>query len=567
MNFGDQYTYQVVFDARGTQDVGRAAKALGTYEQAMADTASAADRYAASSRRAATATRDAAKAKQQAGNSSAQFGQGVMQLTYVMDDAAHGSRALVNNIGPLTTAMFGFGPAAAAAGFALTALGMAYRDQIDQALAYVGVLDENVVKGLERADAAADSMTSRLAEYQRRFDDFGKPVTDRASGIAEAFRDAGAEAEARVNAIVARMEEGEKEIDAAREKVEQKVDLIGKLRTPAKFALGPLFPALGDQVDAFFDKQEKKIEEFGDGVEAVGVRPIEALRDAAAKSEEDLNRLIQAAIKAGERGLAKSLWEQTEAGKAWVETQEDIEKASEDAARADQLAIEAIGGRYEKTGDLEEAIRRTEEAADAAIAAARRGDVEGARRAAAETQRHASRVHQIREEARAAEEAEAKKLEAQLRTFEEARKAADARDRDESTQRVLAALGGRFDAGISQALQNRVMAGQGLGQIGVGGATDDIAGQVVQQLVRSGVGVDAARQAARSLVEEQAAAIQAVVDTNNLNFRLNQQMLDGMSALKRMQEQYRQMIVGLMHQNARNSNRMRSNMLGTFRPF
>lgn len=557
---GDKYTYGVVFDVKGGQDIIREAKALGRFQQAMAETSVAADRMTASSGRAARASHQLGVANGKMGGASQRAAQSMMTMTYVMDDMQYGTRGLMNNIPMITTSLLGFGVAGAAAGAVGTILAGVFREDIDAALAWAGVLDENVVKGMEKGKKGTEDFANSLAQLREEYQEFDKATRDVAAGVITAFEDAGKEAEDKLAASMVRdLIPG---FDTRRQRLLDEI----------KAAEEQLGNAWDDALLGIFGGETKSSRLKGlqkdlEDLDKAGSGHLEKIRKEAVRSDDALRKLAQAAWDSGEQGLAKSLLAATKEGKALAEQLEKVKEATEVAVRADEIAVEALRGRVDETNDLDTAIWRMAKAAEAAYAAAERGDKKAAERAAAESERHANRVQQIRDEVKATEEAERKKLEIQMAAIDAARKQAEAADRDEMVNRTLAALGGRFDASISNALQQRTMAGQGLGSVGVGGSTDDVATQVMQRLVRSGVGADAAQATARKLVEDQAMAIQSIVDANNLNHQLNRHASGQMDRLRLIMEAERARTMQLIQAGARRSLGTRSNGLGTFRPF
>lgn len=140
--------------------VKKAARELAPLKAELAGYERAAAKAAAAAKASADATEDAsAKAK----SSAAGFGNAgnaVFQMANLMEDAQFGARGLANNIGMLASTMFNFHPVAMAVGGVLQVLTAVFRDQIDAMLAQAGILDENLVKGMNNAKEATEDFAA-----------------------------------------------------------------------------------------------------------------------------------------------------------------------------------------------------------------------------------------------------------------------------------------------------------------------------------------------------------------------------------------------------------------------
>lgn len=524
---GDQYSYEVIYTDANTapqfiDKAGRVRDSLGRFvatgrqvADALEDIPPAANAAGASLATMATAADASAANGGRLTAALGRIGPAMLQIGQLAEDAQFGVRGLANNVPILISALGGFSPQAQLAAGASSLLLIAFRDQIEAGLEWAGVLDENVVKGLHKGEEATLRWTEKLAKLREEFEDAGKPAKDQAGAITQAFEDAGKAAEAEVARMIGAL--GDPEIDRKREELEEKLGRLAEgirreQENPDIASFGVL-----RQLKAALADTDKALKEL----EGEGVKALEKLKREAVQSDEALARLAGAARAAGEAGLADALRDATDAAKKLKEANEATAKQAEEDARK---------------AEAEEAKRK---------------------------QRHEAELERKQREAEAAEEKAEREAEAEeeaqdrmLRAIDNARKQQERLELDEATQRVLGALGGRFDQGISAALQSRTLAGQELGAVGVSGATDDVAGQVVRRLVRSGVGLDAARGAARQLVEEQAGAIQAVIDSNNLTHNLLVEALNGQGQLARIQQQHRERQLRLQRQAEQNRRAM-----------
>jgi hypothetical protein len=141
----------------------KAARALAPLRAELAGYERAAARAAAGAKAAADATEDASEKATASKQGFANAGNAVFQMANLMEDAQFGARGLANNIGMLAGSMFNFHPIAMAVGGVLQVLTAVFKDQIDAVLAQAGILDENLVKGMDKAKDA----TEGLADAQK----------------------------------------------------------------------------------------------------------------------------------------------------------------------------------------------------------------------------------------------------------------------------------------------------------------------------------------------------------------------------------------------------------------
>lgn len=497
-------------------DAQRTAAAAGHYGAEIQQAAVATDRLGNSARRAAADVGQSSSIIAAAGQ---RIGHGLTQATYIMDDMAYGARGLRNNILPLSTALLGFGAAGAIVGAAGTVLVGVFSKQIDQALAYAGILDENLVKGMERAKRGTEDLTEATdinTEAAKRNADAARDQAIAFLAVADATTTAARKAAGDIagqfggqnlrNALVKSLEEafvdaGRMLTDFNKAQVQKQADAIiqglqSNNQQVRDWAQGEL-AALAQVYDDVFAK-------FGVAFEGLFAQ----LNDPAAKGAPDLVKDMQAAADEAEK----------------------LKKSQEERKRSEKQAILDRLDAAKEAFDLE--------------------------------QRRLDLVNQIAEAERQAEEE-------RLARIANRREAEARANLDATTRRVIDAFGPGVQGGIRQGLQAGLMRGQGVDE-----ASNRVFADLSAMLQRMGVGGGAADQAARQLVDEQARQFQAMVDANNAQAMMQREMLGGMQLILNLYNQQRadalqgmQQAQAIRDQAARNAIRRRANGLGTFRPF
>lgn len=523
-SFGDQYNYQVIFG------VGNAPQVVQAVDQVSASTS-----------RAAKSANQAAAATQRLGGGGRIAAQNLTQLTYVIDDMQYGVRGLMNQIPMITTALFGFGTAGAAAGVAGTILAGVFRKQIDGALAWAGVLDENVVKGLQKGAEATESYEGKVESLGLTLSTTTRAARDFVDAIkGEDIQDSALEAA--LVSIVARgtplrnaLQKAEADVEAVRDRVEQ-LNAMGEA---------------GADVFAAMSAQLKQLEAAEGAVKAVHDELAAFVAGGVTRLREELAKGGDAAQ--GVLGQLKAIPDQSPEVVAAI-------RAIEEAIRKVEVDRIAKG--------MAEAAKAADEAKDFADAL-----LEGERKLQqaqnerfAEAEKH--RQEEVRQifEVMAAEQAA--EDERQRRVMDR-RQAADRARLDDRTRRVVEAFGPLVQGGIQQGLQAGLNRGQSVDQAG-----DRTFAELSALLRRMGVEGGAADQAARQLVDEQALQFRAMVDADNARAALQREMLGGMRLMLNLFNQQRdddrdniRAFQALRDQAARNAIRRRANGLGNFRPF
>lgn len=475
-NFGDNYTYSVQFDANGIGDVQQATAAL--------------DQLGGAAKRSAKDVSTSATAMGRGGLFAAQ---NLSQLTYVIDDVQYGVRGLMNQIPMISTALLGFGTAGAAAGLAGTVLAGVFREQIDGALAYAGVLDENVVKGLNKGKESTEEYAESLSllkgvlvdttEAQRSFLDALRgeslqgdtldaalvSLLGAAGPMGNAFqvaRKSVADLEAEFAALVERAKAGQVMPEVVAQAAARLED--------ARKAVVVLEADLAKLVGGSVEQLKKQLEQGGDAAEAV-LQRLEALPNKGPDAVKAIESIRDALRQVRVDNIAK--------GMADAAKLNDEMDAFADAILEGEEAIE----------DRMDAIREEYRVFGEAL----RGEVELVREAEAEKKRirDAARMDRQQAEARA--------------------------NLDANAQRAIAAFGPMLSGQIGAGLRRGVM----------GGASPEQAGMAVfadlsRLLQRAGVEGGAADQAARQLVDEQMRQVQAMVDANNAAAQLQRMQLE-----------------------------------------
>lgn len=552
--FGDKYSYKIDVDLTGIKEVSELERELARLRREQQQLALEFQKGAISAQQArqadavlAAQIRDLEKAYQAVGGAAgrAAFGAGrfagnLAQLTYVVDDVQYGVRGLMNQIPLVTTAMLGFGPAAAAAGLAGTVLAGVFRKQIDSALAWAGVLDENVVKALDRGKGGTESYSDAIEALKRTLDS-ATEAQQAFAGAIEATDLTGAQIEAALRQLVA--------------------------QNPAIAAAGRDLGELQRRV-AEVQQAVRKAKDEGDRLGIAGF--VAGLFGRGARRQlEQQQAEYQAALEKGINDLAKTLQQGGDGAEKILEQLEAIPNKGPDVVQAIEAIKKSLADvRAQQLADqMAEAAKQAKEVNDFADAILDHEQdlLEAQRRRWQEAE--AARQEEVRailEQAALEAQLEQERL-ARVRNRQEA----EARARlDESTRRVVEAFGPLVQGGIQQGLQTGVALGLSPEQAGMRVFAD-----LARRLRAAGAG-DASDAAARQLVDEQLGQIQAFVDANNAQAAWTAQILDGFGLAQRLFLQQRAELLAAQRrlaqiqlQMARQSARGRGNMLGPFRPF
>lgn len=465
---------------------------------------------------------------------SSRAGQAIGQLAYIMDDAAYGARGLRNQIIPLSTSLFGFGPAAAAAGLAGTVLVGVFSKQIDRVLAYAGVLDENLVKGMEKGEKATNQFKESVESLNKAFEDSPRATREMAASIATMFDDAGREVTEGIVKLIDAASNPNFDVafESAKKRLEKQIAEVAQ----AAAVDGPDFLAQGQLMR--LEGELRKLEEArGKQIEEARDKLLELQKAAVEGDQGAIVDLYEKAMEAfGRTGdqafsdLAQSLFEQTE----------EFRRAEHAAGR--------LNAKIEERVKAEERLAREQKERWEEGERARQEEIAG-----------------IFEQMRVEQQAEdARKERVRARREEEARGRLDA-----NTRRVVEAFGPAAQQGISNVVQAGLNRGASPEQAGM-----QAFAQLSAWLERMGVEAGAAGQAARQMVDEQLPGFQRMVDAWNAQGMMMRDALRNTGMVLQMVEQQRAMMLENARITqaqrdwiARNSSRNRSNMLGTFRPF
>jgi hypothetical protein len=205
-NFGDNYNYVVSFDTQRLSEAGRATDAVKAFDKATSASAQSAKeasraserlrdefgRFVAVGDRAAATAQANASASNAAANSSANFGRvmgglapAIAQGAQLFDDLQYGTRAAAGNLNLLISAAGGFTPVAMALGGAVQVLVTLFKDSIDPMLAQAGILDDNLVKGMNRAKEATNAFKDAQADLLATMPNVSQGMKDQLDKLAE----------------------------------------------------------------------------------------------------------------------------------------------------------------------------------------------------------------------------------------------------------------------------------------------------------------------------------------------------------------------------------------------
>lgn len=216
-NYGDNYNWQVTFDTSGAGQAQQAVDTIKAVDKATQGAAEAAKyyrdaqgrlrdelgRFVTQARQAELAAQGVAVATKQAGEAAEEAGGGgggggapgrggkgfaalaggVMQFAQLAEDAAFGARAIQGNVTQLIATMGGYSPVAMAASGAASILIGVFRDQIDEGLAWAGILDDNLVKGMDRAKDSTEGFAKAQAELLATFPGVTAEIKDQLKAL------------------------------------------------------------------------------------------------------------------------------------------------------------------------------------------------------------------------------------------------------------------------------------------------------------------------------------------------------------------------------------------------
>jgi hypothetical protein len=530
--FGDRYSYRIDVDLNGIRNVDDLNRAMDRLRRAQelvalrfqkgridAEAArKATARYAERLTELESVSKRVAVAKGGMNAASNRAAQSLTQLTFVVDDAQYGMRGLMNQLPMIATGLFGFGPAGAAAGLAFTILAGVFRENIDEMLAWAGVLDENVVKGLDKAEKKAKEKAELFREHldalTEAFSDAPKPTKEMAANVSQVFDDAGRAATDGIVAVLdaadnpraqAAFEQARKAIQDRLRELTEASDAIIARGGDDSFLIGQFIG---------LDRQLKKLEEGNKARIEASRKRLEALQKAAIGGDRAaIDRLAELSKQAGFAGLATDIKDVTD-------------RLKEAEAESDEFADAIL--QHEK--DIAKAQTDRWKAG------------EEAREQEVQDQLELMRLEHEREQQRQARVAQRRIDEAQARALERL---------DEDTKRAVETFGPQLQGMIAEHFQVALRLGASPEQARTGafrGASD--------RLERVfGVGRDVAAGAASHLVEQQFGPMQAAVDANNAAVQFARMSLQNsgffLNALEQSRAQFLQMIRELEVQRQR----------------
>jgi hypothetical protein len=444
-SYGDKYTYLVQMQTSGEREMRVAAERIEELGLAIQST----DR-----------------ASRGAGTAFANMAGGLGQFANLVEDAQFGARAITNNLGGVIMALGGFTPVSIAAGGAVQLLSVAFRDQIDTFLEWVGILDENLTPSAKKTKEEVEGITKAVEGLR----DVAPMMEGTAAALKNAFTGTlgGLDDQAIVNKLLINNETLKGDLKQAegqvadagaqlRDRLLTTVQDRGHLAAFSEFVGQVLFG--GD----LSEEAEKGLNEARERQVKLAKDGFIALVKAAATSDEKLEELVKRLRDIGEATGDLDAFKQADA------LEKLTERYAKATAKADLFRIatdknadaaKKLTDELAKQGEENERLtKKLDEEADKRIEAAQR-------------------------------EAEAK---AKIREAEQNQ------DAGVTANAFRGLLGGRIDAGMS-AMMGR-------------GATLDQAKQAAfvdtfNQMRRAGVGDVDAANAAERLVSEQAAMLE-----------------------------------------------------------
>lgn len=198
--------------ARGGVEAGR-------YRERLAELTAEHNRLAASLDRVGKAQAGASRQGGMGMGRGGNMGQAAMQFSSFADDIQYGARGIQNNVAGGIMALGGYTAAASLAAGATSILIGVFREQIDQGLAWAGILDSNLVKGLDDGTAAADRLTTATERLNEALKSAPTAAREAGQTLGAAFEGGGAEGQSKLARQLIEDGFGASEIEAQREQV------------------------------------------------------------------------------------------------------------------------------------------------------------------------------------------------------------------------------------------------------------------------------------------------------------------------------------------------------------